>query len=444
MTKFRKSRFCFLVDREGDHLAYCSSTNSFYKINEAVSNYIANFESLTKPENVILFKQLRQLRLITTEEEDDSMVNVLKMNFLTKSFSKETIGVTFAPTLQCNLCCPYCFELKKDSNIMNLATCDHVLDFIKGHKLARYLQLTWYGGEPLIGAAVIKHFLSRLDELEEIKMVRHGLVTNATLLSGDHLELFREHPLSHIQVTLDGMENTHDKRRMRNDKSGTFRTILDNLKTFVSVYPLTNVAVRVNVDRYNYKEFMPIWRMIREMFPEKTNIFTYPGILHKCGKQDNHSPFLENEEISFIKEQFAEEGYPLAYPNIVDTGCYATSLMGYIIGPQGEIYKCWEDVGCADRVVGNVVDKKYTNMSLMADYMLHGSHILEKECNKCPLLPICSNDCARHRLENNEHDAGYNLCSLYKNNQYENLKDVLYNFYKRYVECKQTVDDCCH
>lgn len=75
------------------------------------------------------------------------------------------------------------------SNIMNLATCDHVLDFIKGHKLARYLQLTWYGGEPLIGAAVIKHF--------------------------------------HIQVTLDGMENTHDKRRMRNDKSGTFRTILD-------------------------------------------------------------------------------------------------------------------------------------------------------------------------------------------------------------------------
>jgi uncharacterized protein len=337
MTKFRKSRFCFLVDREGDHLVYCSSTNSFYKINEAVSNYIANFESLTKPENVILFKQLRQLRLITTEEEDDSMVNVLKMNFLTKSFSKETIGVTFAPTLQCNLCCPYCFELKKDSNIMNLATCDHVLDFIKGHKFARYLQLTWYGGEPLIGAAVIKHFLSRLDELEEIKMVRHGLVTNATLLSGDHLELFREHPLSHIQVTLDGMENTHDKRRMRNDKSGTFRTILDNLKTFVSVYPLTNVAVRVNVDRYNYKEFMPIWRMIREMFPEKTNIFTYPGILHKCGKQDNHSPFLENEEISFIKEQFAEEGYPLAYPNIVDTGCDATSLMGYIIGPQGEI-----------------------------------------------------------------------------------------------------------
>lgn len=67
------------------------------------------------------------------------------------------------------------------------------------------------------------------------------------------------------------------------------------------------------------------------------------------------------------------------------------------------------------------------------------------EQNKATIhLPICSNDCARHRLENNEHDAGYNLCSLYKNNQYENLKDVLYNFYKRYVECKQTVDDCCH
>lgn len=444
MAKLRKSRFCFLIDKADDHLVYCASTNSFYKINEAVSTFISKCDCQEEQANDESLQQLRRLRLITTEQEDDTMVDILKMNFLTKSFSKDTIGITFAPTLQCNLCCPYCFEKTKASKVMDLKTCEQVIEFIKCHKYAKYFQLTWYGGEPLVGSKVIKHFLSKINELEDVKLVSHGMVTNATLLSGNNLELFREHPLTHIQVTLDGMEHTHNQRRIRHDKSGTFRTIIANLKSFADTYPQTNVAIRVNVDKNNYKEFMPIWRMIKEMFPEKKNIYTYPGILHKCGKQDNNSPFLENDEIAAIKELFVKEGYPLEYPNIVDSGCYATSLQGYIIGPQGEIYKCWEDVGCANRVVGNVVEKKYTNMPLLADYMLHGSHILEEKCNKCPLLPVCSNDCAKHRIENSENNAGYNLCSLYKNNQYKSLKDVLYNFYKTHVEQKQASAEPCH
>lgn len=38
--------------------------------------------------------------------------------------------------------------------------------------------------------------------------------------------------------------------------------------------------------------------------------------------------------------------------------CTATSLYGYVIGPKGEIYKCWEDVGIKEKEIGSVLDGK--------------------------------------------------------------------------------------
>ena len=76
--------------------------------------------------------------------------------------------------------------------------------------------------------------------------------------------------------------------------------------------------------------------------------------------------------------------------------------------------------------------------------MLHGTHILEEECRCCPLLPICSNDCARHRLDNRQIAAGYELCSLLKSDDYRRLEDELYLFYSKYVNGKDSrACTCC-
>ena len=82
----------------------------------------------------------------------------------------------------------------------------------------------------------------------------------------------------------------------------------------------------------------------------------------------------------------------------------------------------------------DIFDKKYTNMPLLAKYMLHGSHILEEECQMCPFLPICSNDCAHNRVSNKFNGTEYELCSIYKGNDFSALSALLYDYYLKFVE----------
>lgn len=44
-------------------------------------------------------------------------------------------------------------------------------------------------------------------------------------------------------------------------------------------------------------------------------------------------------------------------------------LNSYIIGPEGEIYKCWNDVSNTAKVIGNIQEECLENSTLFARYM---------------------------------------------------------------------------
>ena len=445
MLGLRKSRYCFLINKGDDYLAYTTAANSFYKINSYVAELIENFGSEKLKNNSEEIETLHKLKLLTTEEEDDSVVDLLRMKYMMRSYAQDFVGITLLPTTACNLRCPYCFEKNKQAYVMSNEICDKVIDFIKSHHRAKGVSITWYGGEPLLGSRVIKYMLSKIDTLGDVKFMSHGMITNGTLLFGKNLEIFREHPLNSIQITLDGNKDTHDTKRIYANGRGSYDRIIENLKAFVEAYPDTYVSIRVNIDKNNAGEFMTVYETIKGLFPKKKNINVYPGILKCCGKQSEDSPFMMNKDVVKIKTEYRKRGCSFDFPRIVASGCCATSLTSYVIGPRGEIYKCWEDVGEESLVVGNINEKTYTNMPLLAKYMLHGSHILEEECRECPLLPVCSNDCAKNRLSNKFMDAGYDLCSIYKSKDYAELNDMLYDFYQGYVKAKDAnkCDHCC-
>lgn len=174
MKNLRKSRYCFLFNRGNDFLAYTTATNSFYKINSYVAELIENVNICNDETNVNELETLHKLKLVTTEEEDDDVVNLLRMRYLVRSYSQDSLSITLLPTMSCNLKCPYCFEKNKKTCVMSHETCDKVVEFIKSHSCAKNLSLTWYGGEPMIGTNVIKYILSKINELEHIKLNFQG------------------------------------------------------------------------------------------------------------------------------------------------------------------------------------------------------------------------------------------------------------------------------
>ena len=429
----RKSRYTFLVNRDDTYLIYSSARNSFWSVSKYVYDLVENFDNLNGNEEFSeevegQIAKLHSLGIISTEEEDDRIVNKLRLRRQLKSFSTDCIGLTLLPTMACNLNCPYCFEHEKNSDCMTEETMGKVVDFIKSHESANSLDLTWFGGEPMVAYKVMEPFLDKIHDLERIKLVRHGMVTNGTLLTEERWGVFEKYPLNYIQITLDGNKETHDKKRIRHDGTGTYDEITSNMKAFVEKFPKTSLSVRVNIDRNNACEFMQVYNDLKEIFGDKKNLYIYPGILSSCGGKVEDTPFLNNKEAAELRNDFVRKGYPTEYPRYVLGGCTATNISSYVIGPKGEIYKCWEDVGDPKWVVGNVTDKKYTNEELLEDYLLFGSNINDPNCWKCPMLPVCENICARRRIEKLCFGANNELCNL--PNEKAAMEDMLYEYYK--------------
>jgi uncharacterized protein len=77
----------------------------------------------------------------------------------------------------------------------------------------------------------------------------------------------------------------------------------------------------------------------------------------------------------------------------------------YLIGPEGEMYKCWHYLGHADKVFASVFDKhKIINLDSYANSMLKNDCLFDDVCTSCVLYPSCSGGCADMRQE------GINQC----------------------------------
>lgn len=433
-TKPLLSRFTFLLEEEGGlYLVYSSLTNGFMQLSKDLYDVLASgeFDEL-KADAPGVFDRLRQQHIITSEHEDDDEVCKMEMRLNMGAYSTGHLGITLAPTVSCNLRCPYCFEAEKPAGVITEKTCDDVLDFINSHVLCKSFSLNWFGGEPLLGIDRIGYFLDRLQERvekkESVPMADHSMITNATLLKGKALEVFRKHPLDSIQITFDGDKERHDRMKFHADGKGTFDEILDNIEGFTEACPGTRIALRVNVDNNNFRDYLKLYEMFRERFKGKKIQF-YPGILRKCGDCDDEG-FMTTADIANFNKWLRDNGIDYSvYPRREAKTCAATAIGAYAIGPRGEIYNCWEDMGQPEALVGSIYKKSLDKPEMLANYMRYGTLFNDPECRKCSVLPICSGGCPKQRVANKLKGAGNDICSEYRDNDHAVLKQTLLDFF---------------
>ena len=91
-----------------------------------------------------------------------------------------------------------------------------------------------------------------------------------------------------------------------------------------------------------------------------------------------------------IVEFFKEKGYNI--PSFHTLGpCMYHSANGYVITPEGNLYKCLDMVGIKEHISGNIENPIWNNTYYYKTVC--SSQI--KYCLKtdCPYVPICSNGC---------------------------------------------------
>lgn len=386
------------------------------------------FLSLLLENNILIKKSDEEKLLMERQYKRDAL-----------SSDSTHLVLSICPTLCCNFRCPYCFEdTQTSTTIMNTQTVDRLISFIKSFKDAKYLSITWYGGEPTIAFNVIRDITRRIKELDVI-FKEAGLATNAYLLREDKISQLNALNIKNIQITIDGPEEVHDTRRTLVGGRPTYQRIMDNINILMNSSYEGSCNIRVNLDKNNLSKFFELRTYLLERFKGK-NLSVYAGYIDtEQDHKDKNCNLCAEEWVGFTIEQYhhasvaPREG---VYPECnVFNICSANTRNSFVVGPEGELYKCWEDVGKQGMVIGSIhEDDPITNSELVALYSVGTDPYLDSECQECRVLPICGGGCANRRLRAKYfNEKGLEFCSLYKDNIVTYLMEYYDSFLTREI-----------
>ncbi len=363
--------------------------------------------------------------IVHNQKEQDLL---LKYRFTKYKFNNRIPTFYIAPTMDCNLSCFYCFEgnNKKKEYISN-ETENNIIQYIKSFHNNR-IYIIWFGGEPTLN---INPIVRIYNELRNSGIeIESSMITNGTLLSTSNLRKLVSINLKHIQITIDGTKEQHDKRRFYKNGKGTFDSIISNITTLIRETNI-NLTIQVTTDKNNVYAYSDICALMNEQFGKEimqeritvgVNFVqnrTDDPILAQCtfNSQKKANFYLENHLKADKKTQIE-----FLFPRLAGP-CMYSSIDTIAVDSGGYLYKCIEHIGDISQSVGNINTKKIDNYKFVKA-VLCTDPFEDKNCKHCNILPICGGGCPLDRIKRQEEGADINLCPMYKGNIEKIIKRV--------------------
>ena len=405
------SRYSILYYSENSYKLFNTRTNFCAIISKELYNTLSllkecdfNLESLNIPHNTLM--HLIKGKVIVNPHEDEDYYNLKKYLRYNQAFSRASLGLIIVPTLACNFKCPYCYETNLTSKNMSVSTMDQILRFVKNTG-CKTVNLCWHGGEPLLAFEQIHYLLNKLYDIQDLKMKTHSMVTNGFLLDPDKCKILSQYNIGHIQITIDGNRDFHNRSRRHKLGIPTFDIILENIENVFTYIPSCHVTVRVNLREENKYQFPSLYKNLRQRWKGQNYSVDLAFV------NDNVACLPNRGKVSLLKELSKKFGIDDIQTTIAPQvgGCTATCVNSVIIGPEGEIYKCWVDVGKPQKVVDSIFENKVRNY-ILPSYIVGADMFSDRKCHDCAFLPICDGGCVVRRYNKLHDGADYDPCPL--------------------------------
>ncbi len=423
MTDLMLSPYTFLFEEKGEYYVFNSESLFFSKIDESVYVPLSERDFNKFEDDAI--NTLIEKRILISREDKDTCYNHLLTRHLTAAYSDDTMSLIIAPTTACNFACPYCFEPKKNPKYITPEVEDKLIEYINKQSNIKKISLTWYGGEPLLAAEAIRRIYGRIVSETEKEITNQEIISNTYLVNDEIIDMFRECKIDRIQVSIDGIKERHDKTRfLKAGHAPTFDVIENNIKKMAIALPDLHISIRVNIDKNNWMDFVTLYHKYHGEEWHK-NIGLYPGFIRedsadRCTLKHN---CYQISDLIDLHLKFAENGVNVnLFPASRFKGCMLQRANAFIVGPEGELYKCWDDVSNPDKVIGSIMDNELHHYTLLMRYMQDCRPIRE-ECRGCLVFPVCDGGCGRKCYRNKFENGEFQLCSPLKDRA--NLKKVL-------------------
>ncbi len=322
-------------------------------------------------------------------------------------FNSSSVSATVLLTWACNFACIYCFEGAGEVvKSMTEADADRFIMFMKRSAIeqrANNMHITLFGGEPLVNINRGFYILERLQSycVENNIKFSCGIVTNGSLFTREIIEKLISYNCISVQVTLDGMQEIHDKRRPYKNGHGSFHDIIKALKMLDRYHQSLRTVIRINVDKTNVEETKQLLFFLGKDGERLTKCGIDFGIVRgstaACSAYSGNC-FVDHEIGDLLEMLWVEaeiQGFSIrAFPMQRWMYCGLYSDSQYTITPDCGVYKCWEHAGIDKHLMGRLDENGAISEVQFAFFNWMSKNPLEnKQCRECVYLPACGGGC---------------------------------------------------
>ena len=345
------------------------------------------------------------------EEEDENRLYREKYLDFLDEYEESDLQIFFIPNYSCNFSCSYCYQESylSGSEKLNKEVTDAFFKYVDDNFSDRKKYITIFGGEPLLpGKEHENKILSLLDGAES-RGLGVAVVTNGYTLES-YADIFKGRNIREIQVTLDGTEEVHNRRRPLKNGEGTFEMIVKGIdKTLSEGF---SVNLRVVVDRENIENLPALAKFAIDRGWTSNPLFkTQLGRnyeLHTCQKKENilfsrlgmyeelydmikkHPEIIEFHKPAFSVAKYLSDSGELPLP-LYDScpGCRNEWAFDY----RGNIYSCTATVGKAGEELGTFYPSVTKKDEIIAEWENRDVTSIP-ECRDCSMQLACGGGCA--------------------------------------------------
>lgn len=386
---------------------------------------------------------------------------LLEMRMATTSQSAAFHMMAKPTSFHCNLKCDYCFYLEKEGLVNTKPKSDmnqdisrdymsdgvlkqYVRSYIRSHQ-GQQIDFAWQGGEPtLAGLDFYRNVVKYQQQYAEGKTITNSFQTNAIAINRQWAEFFAENNFL-IGVSIDGLEDVHDKYRISVNGKPTYERVKRAIALLREYKVEFNTLTVINDQNWDkgketyhalkelgscHFQFIPIVEVepscqqstTGHYSPSKDFSMTHFSVpSHGYGKfmSDVFDEWIKNQDVGKIYIRIFDSilamwmGYPAST-------CIQSKDCGQamVIEANGDVYSCDHYVYEANRL-GNITQTSLGKLATSKQQQRFGSAKSQKltdQCNTCEVYNLCHGGCPKHRivsLEGEKHKQNY-LCGSYK------------------------------
>lgn len=430
------SKYNLLVAKENDNQHYLFNTfnGSCFDIDNSTMDIIKN-NNIEKLDEETKKSFINTGILIQDAIDEDKIFSYM---YSREKYDSSSISSTVLLTWACNLRCTYCFQGHDNrSETMTIEQADQYIKFLTTrakNKGSKHISVVLFGGEPLVNMKVGFHILEKTKSFcEENQMVfNSAVITNGTLLNEVILKQLQQYNCKMIQITLDGIKEVHDNRRIYINGQGSFDDTINALQ-LLNEKSNINTVIRVNIDKTNIDNTHQLIKYIGKDGINLTKCTLDFGIVRvDTGSCSGYSSncFTESEigNILYDLWNFSEShGFKYNIRPMRKTmycGLYGENQ--FTVTPNCDVYKCWEHVGQKEHLMGKIDDGgNLTDVTYAFYDWMSVDPLKNDECKKCIYLPTCGGGCGV---------ISYNETGTYHSTGCHKIKGTIEKQVFKYVE----------